>query len=82
MTARFGAYLTTYALSDGESHEKESTMKQIICPLDGKPCEADCPDRYVDQPEGGCLLTTAQEMGAQIIYLSDGCAGILFLPAN
>lgn len=47
-------------------------MNQLTCPLDGKPCKADCPDRYHDQPEGGCILTTAQELGAQIIYLDGG----------
>ena len=31
---------------------------QLLCPLDGKPCERDCPDRYRDRPEGGCFLTT------------------------
>lgn len=57
-------------------------MKQLICPLDGQPCEADCPDRYHDQPEGGCHLTTAQELGAQIINFGGGNVGMLFLPAN
>ena len=38
-------------------------MKDIICPLDGKPCEKDCPDRYIDHPGGGCFLTTAQGDG-------------------
>ena len=28
-------------------------MQDLICPLDGKPCEEGCPDRYVDHPEGG-----------------------------
>ena len=28
-------------------------MKQLICPLDNRPCERDCPDRYKDRPEGG-----------------------------
>ena len=44
-------------------------MNQIICPLDNLPCEADCPDRYKDQPEGGCFLTTAQELGATVLAL-------------
>lgn len=57
-------------------------MNQLTCPLDGKPCEADCPDRYHDQPEGGCILTTAQELGAQIIYLDGGDVGMAFLPDN
>lgn len=55
-------------------------MNQLTCPLDGKPCEADCPDRYVDQPEGGCFLTTAQELGAQIIYLGGDHVGMVFRP--
>ena len=37
-------------------------MKQLICPIGKKPCDRDCPDRYPDQPEGGCRLTTAQEL--------------------
>ena len=46
-------------------------MRQVICPLDGKPCEQDCPDRYIDQPEGGCILTTAEELGAQVVVLDE-----------
>lgn len=45
-------------------------MKQRICPLDGKSCEADCPDRYTDDPAGGCILTTVLELGGSVIYLS------------
>lgn len=55
-------------------------MEQRICPIDGKPCEADCPDRYRDEPAGGCTLTTAVELGAKLIDLSDGDIGILFTP--
>ena len=55
-------------------------MKQLICPLDGLPCEQDCLDRYVDQPEGGCTLTTAQELGARIIDLGGGSVGMVFTP--
>ena len=38
--------------------QKEINMKanQRICPLDGKPCEKDCPDRYQNDPQGGCIL--------------------------
>ena len=57
-------------------------MKQLICPLDGKPCEAGCPDRYRDQPEGGCMLTTAQEQGARIIDFGGGNVGMMFLPGG
>lgn len=39
-------------------------MKDRICPLDGKPCEKDCPDRFHDTPDGGCQLTLVQDMGA------------------
>lgn len=55
-------------------------MDQLICPLDGSPCERDRPDRYVDQPEGGCILTTAQELGARIIHLGGGNVGMLYTP--
>lgn len=57
-------------------------MNQLTCPLDGKPCETDCPDRYKDQPEGGCVLTTAQELGAQIIDFGGGDVGMLFRPTT
>lgn len=30
--------------------------KQRICPLDGMPCSKNCPDRYPDDPAGGCVL--------------------------
>lgn len=55
-------------------------MKQLTCPLDGKPCAADCPDRYQDRPEGGCALTTAQELGAEIVNFGGGSVGMLFMP--
>lgn len=57
-------------------------MKQLICPILNLPCEADCPDRYPDQPEGGCRLTTAQEMGAKIVILGNGTVGMLFTPGE
>ena len=37
-------------------------MKQRICPLDGKPCEKSCPDRYKDDPRGGCILVAMHDM--------------------
>lgn len=55
-------------------------MKQLICPLDGKPCSRDCPDRYQDRP--GCTLTAAQEHGAQIIDFGGGSVGMVFLPGG
>lgn len=45
-------------------------MNDIICPLDGQPCEKDCPDRYTDNPEGGCDLTTMMEHADTVIVLS------------
>ena len=57
-------------------------MKKIICPIDGKPCEKSCPDRYTDRKEGGCALTTVQELGATIINFGGGTYGSLFRPAN
>lgn len=47
-------------------------MNQLICPIDGKPCETDCPDRYTDRPEGGCFLTTAIEFGVNLLIVRDG----------
>jgi hypothetical protein len=44
-------------------------MKDIICHLDNKPCEKDCPDRYVDRPEGGCFITTALEQGVTVVTI-------------
>lgn len=55
-------------------------MKQVNCPIDGKPCERDCPDRYIDHPGGGCVLTTAQELGAELINLGGGDVAILYAP--
>ena len=55
-------------------------MQQIICPLDNQPYEQDCPDRYQDQPEGGCFLTTAQELGATVLALGGNNVGLLFSP--
>lgn len=39
-------------------------MKQRICPLDGKPCEKNCPDRYKDDPRGGCILVALHDAWA------------------
>lgn len=36
-------------------------MKQRICPLDGKPCERSCPDRYPNDPRGGCILVALHD---------------------
>jgi hypothetical protein len=55
-------------------------VKDVICPIDGRPCEMDCPDRYLEQPGGGCALTTAQELGAKIIDFGGGDIGMLFVP--
>lgn len=57
-------------------------MKQIICPIDGKPCEKDCPDRYTDRAEGGCILSTAQELGAKIVCLGGCDYGMVFRPTK
>lgn len=46
-------------------------MKRIICPIDGLPCEQGCPDRYQNQPEGGCLITTALELGFNVIAVQN-----------
>lgn len=60
--------------------KNKQNEKDVICPLDGKPCEKGCPDRYEDQPEGGCTLTTAVELGGQALRLNDGSTAILFTP--
>ena len=44
-------------------------MEQITCPLDGRPCSSDCPDRYIDSEEGGCILTTALELGCKVCII-------------
>lgn len=46
-------------------------MNEIICPIDGRSCDPDCPDRYMDQPEGGCILTTALELGCKVFILDE-----------
>jgi len=53
-------------------------MKQVICPLDGKPCQEGCPDRYVGG--AGCLLSTAKELGATILSMGGDRVGVLFSP--
>jgi len=45
-------------------------MSQIMCPLDGRPCEKDCPDRYRDRPDGGCTLTTLLELGGAVLTIT------------
>lgn len=55
-------------------------MQQKICPLDGQPCAPDCPDRYRDEPAGGCVLTTAREQGGKVVRLDDATAAIVFTP--
>lgn len=62
--------------------ERGTTMKQVVCPIDNRPCERDCPDRYIDTPEGGCFLTTAQEFGAKILDFGGGDVGMLFMPGG
>lgn len=52
----------------------------IICPLDNQPCEYNCPDRYTDRPEGGCLLTTALEQGCSLIAIHDDNVVIMKQP--
>lgn len=44
-------------------------MTDRICPIDGSPCEKDCPDRFVDTPDGGCTLTLVQDMGGQLLFM-------------
>ncbi len=51
---------------------KEKPVPQLLCPLDGKTCETNCPDRYVDQAEGGCLMTDVLKRGGAVIVLDEG----------
>lgn len=44
-------------------------MSAVLCPLDGLPCAEDCPDRYRDEPGGGCLLTTLMEFADVMIVI-------------
>ena len=46
-------------------------MQSIICPLDNTPCDPECPDRFHDTEEGGCILTLAAEMGCRVLYLDN-----------
>lgn len=50
-------------------------MNDIICPLDGSPCAKDCPDRYVDNPEGGCVLTTMMKHADAVIIVRRSAHG-------
>lgn len=59
---RESALLAHFPLSDGNECGKEEPMEQVICPIDGKPCDTACPDRYRDRPEGGCLLAATVAM--------------------
>ena len=42
------------------------SAEQPTCPLDGKPCDPECPDHFKDHPERGCVLTLAKEHGATV----------------
>ena len=44
-------------------------MSALLCPLDWLPCEENCPDRYRDEPGGGCLLTTLMEFADVMIVI-------------
>lgn len=45
-------------------------MQTVICPIDNKPCDPNCPDRYWGELAGGCFLTTAIERGATAVIIS------------
>lgn len=64
----------------GKNLQSKGVVKQVICPLDGSPCEMDCPDRYRDRPDGGCQLTVAVELGGQVFDFGGGIVGMLFRP--
>ena len=45
-------------------------MRTITCPVDHLPCEQDCPDRYTNREEGGCLMTTLLEHGHTALMIA------------
>lgn len=47
-------------------------IRDRICPIDGLPCQKDCPDRYIDDPLGGCILTDAIERGYKVYDMGSG----------
>ena len=46
-----------------------ATGVAIVCPIDGKPCDPACPNRYIDQPGGGCVLSTVADMSDTVIIV-------------
>lgn len=55
-------------------------IQDHICPLDGLPCEKDCPDRDADDPRGGCILVDVKEAGGKIINFGGGDLAVLLNP--
>lgn len=55
-------------------------MKDILCPLDGRPCDPACPEQYHDQ--SGCWMTTAQKVGAQVLPLGGDTVAVVYLPGQ
>ena len=53
-------------------------MQAIICPLDGAPCDPECPDRWNDRPEGGCLLSMLMEHSDASLITSGNFHTIIF----
>ena len=51
--------------------EKAKAMQKIRCPIDGKPCDEHCRHRDTDAPEGGCFITTAIEMGTNVLVMDE-----------
>ena len=48
---------------------KEPKVQIVTCPVDGKPCDPECPDRFHDTPDGGCFLTVAMEHADAVLLL-------------
>lgn len=55
-------------------------IQDYTCPLDGFPCEKDCPDRDHDDPRGGCILCDVSRMGGKIINFGGGDLAVLLNP--
>ena len=60
-----------YARTRARGCTMEGNMREVICPVDGRPCDPECPDRFTDRPEGGCILTMAADMGCKVFILDE-----------
>ena len=78
-TLRKSPYCTIFLQCDGKqwmsskkNNEKGNVMKETICPFDGRPCDPACEQRYVDLPEGGCVLSDFAAAASCVIVVIAG----------